>query len=113
MIQHSGGWSTGYGHLSGYAKGLHVGDRVRQGEVVAYVGSTGLSTGPHLHYEVIHNGTKLNPKGAKAPQGTILGGRDLAAFKAQKHKIDLLIAAAVKDDSQPKFAANTLRPRMQ
>jgi len=96
MVRHSGGWATGYGHLSGYAKGLRVGSRVKQGQVIAYVGSTGLSTGPHLHYEVLSNGAKINPKGAKVPQGTILAGRDLVAFKQQRARIDGLIAHAEK-----------------
>jgi murein DD-endopeptidase MepM/ murein hydrolase activator NlpD len=93
-IEHQGGWATGYGHLSAYASGLHVGEHVAQGQVVAYVGSTGLSTGPHLHYEVMHGNEKLNPSSAKVPQGTVLGGRELAAFKAQKAHIDALIADA-------------------
>jgi murein DD-endopeptidase MepM/ murein hydrolase activator NlpD len=71
-----------------------VGEHVAQGQVVAYVGSTGLSTGPHLHYEVMHGNEKLNPSSAKVPQGTVLGGRELAAFKAQKARIDTLIADA-------------------
>ena len=109
-ITHQGGWATGYGHLSAYAAGLHVGEKVHQGELVAYVGSTGLSTGPHLHYEVIDHGTKINPKGANVPQGTILAGSELAAFKAQKGHIDTLIAAKA-DAGAPKVAALTLRPR--
>ena len=73
-IEHQGGWATGYGHLSAYASGLHVGQKVAQGQVVAYVGSTGMSTGPHLHYEVMKGNEKLNPISAKVPQGTALGG---------------------------------------
>jgi murein DD-endopeptidase MepM/ murein hydrolase activator NlpD len=110
MIKHQGGWATGYGHLSAYAKGLHTGQHVKQGQVVAYVGSTGLSTGPHLHYEVITGGKKINPKGAKVPQGTILAGRELAAFKAQKNHIDTLIAKA-EHKGAPKMASLALRPR--
>ena len=91
-LKHSGGWETGYGHLSAWA--VHAGAHVHQGEVIAYSGSTGESTGPHLHYEVIKNGEKINPKGANAPSGTILAGRDLNAFKAEKNHIDTLIASA-------------------
>jgi murein DD-endopeptidase MepM/ murein hydrolase activator NlpD len=109
-IRHQGGWETGYGHLSAYAKGLHPGEHVRQGEVVAYVGSTGLSTGPHLHYEVIMKGAKINPKGAKVPQGTILAGSELAAFKAQKGHIDTVIAAA--EHKAPELAALSMKPRL-
>ena len=102
MIRHNSGWATGYGHLSRYAKGLRPGQHVSQGQVVAYVGSTGLSTGPHLHYEVIKGTAKINPKGAAVPQGTILAGAELNAFKAQKGHIDTLIAKA--EAAQP--AAN-------
>jgi murein DD-endopeptidase MepM/ murein hydrolase activator NlpD len=77
-IRHGGGWDTGYGHISRYAPGIRPGMRVRQGQVVAYVGSTGLATGPHLHYEVWLNGARVNPI--------------LAAFKSQKARIDGLLA---------------------
>ncbi|MEY4257013.1 MAG: hypothetical protein RLZZ141_2240 [Pseudomonadota bacterium] len=90
-IQHSGGWVTAYAHLSRWSPKLRPGSRVRQGQVIAYVGSTGASTGPHLHYEVMRNGAKLNPKGAKIPQGSALSGRNLAAFRAEKHRIDQLL----------------------
>ena len=91
-LKHAGGWETGYGHLSGWA--VRAGDHVHQGQVIAYSGSTGESTGPHLHYEVIKNGVKINPKGANAPSGTILAGRDLIAFDAEKAHIDGLLASA-------------------
>lgn len=93
-IQHSGGWATAYAHLSRWSPKLRPGARVRQGQVIAYVGSTGSSTGPHLHYEVMRNGAKLNPKGAKIPQGSALAGRNLVAFRAEKHRIDQMLAGA-------------------
>jgi murein DD-endopeptidase MepM/ murein hydrolase activator NlpD len=92
QIRHSGGWETGYAHLSRYAKGVRPGVRVRQGQVVAYVGSTGMSTGPHLHYEVWHKGRRVNPVGAKVPQGSVLGGAELARFKAEKFRVERLLA---------------------
>jgi murein DD-endopeptidase MepM/ murein hydrolase activator NlpD len=91
-LRHAGGWETGYGHLSGWA--VRPGAHVHQGQVIAYSGSTGESTGPHLHYEVIHGGVKINPKGANAPAGTVLEGRDLAAFRSEKAHIDALLTDA-------------------
>lgn len=92
QIRHSGGWDTGYAHLSRYAKGMRPGMKVRQGQVVAYVGSTGMSTGPHLHYEVWHRGKRVNPVGAKVPQGSVLAGAELARFKAEKSRVERLLA---------------------
>lgn len=110
-IRHSGQWDTGYAHISRYAKGIKPGVRVRQGQVVAYVGSTGLSTGPHLHYEVWLNGQRVNPIGAKVPQGTILAGGELSRFKAQRARIDTMLAEAgdvTGDPSAPKVALASL-----
>lgn len=95
-LRHAAGWATGYGHLSAYARGLRVGQHVAQGQVIAYVGMTGIATGPHLHYEVMNRTQKLDPKGAKVPQGAILAGRELAAFRAEKAHLDALIAQAVR-----------------
>jgi murein DD-endopeptidase MepM/ murein hydrolase activator NlpD len=91
-IKHSAQWATGYGHLSAWA--VKVGQHVHQGQLVAYVGASGLATGPHLHYEVMLNGQKINPKGAKVPQGEVLTGKELAAFNAEKAHIDSLLVAA-------------------
>jgi murein DD-endopeptidase MepM/ murein hydrolase activator NlpD len=91
-LRHNGGWETAYGHLSGWA--VRPGAHVHQGQVIAYSGSTGESTGPHLHYEVIKAGVKINPKGANAPGGTVLEGRRLAAFRAEKAHIDALLSGA-------------------
>jgi murein DD-endopeptidase MepM/ murein hydrolase activator NlpD len=91
-IRHTAGWDTGYGHISRFAKGVHPGVHVHQGQVVAYVGATGLATGPHLHYEIWQNGQRVNPIGAKAPQGTVLAGADLTRFRDQKSRIDGLLA---------------------
>lgn len=104
QIRHSGGWETGYAHVSRYAKGIKPGAKVRQGQVIAYVGSTGLSTGPHLHYEVWQRGKRVNPVGVKVPQGTVLAGAELARFKAQKERIHRLLANSGSEPSQ-QFAA--------
>jgi len=92
QIRHSGGWDTGYAHLSRYAKGVRPGMKVRQGQVVAYVGTTGLSTGPHLHYEVWQRGRRVNPVGAKVPQGTVLAGAELRRFQTEKSRLERLLA---------------------
>lgn len=90
-VRHANGLESGYAHLSRFASGLRAGQRVHQGQVIAYVGSTGASTGPHLHYEIWRNGQRINPRGVQMPSGVILAGRDLAAFQAQRARIDALI----------------------
>jgi murein DD-endopeptidase MepM/ murein hydrolase activator NlpD len=102
-IRHANGWETGYAHLSRYAKGLRPGMHVRQGQLVAYVGTTGRSTGPHLHYETWFKGKRMNPVGAKVPQGTVLTGSELVAFKAQKSRIQALVAEHQRDQQQAKL----------
>ena len=91
-IRHNGTYSTGYAHLSGYAKGMKKGKRVRQGQVIGYVGSTGMSTGPHLHYEVMQGNKRINPMTLKLPSGRKLKGQELAAFQQQVQKITVLLA---------------------
>ncbi len=92
-IRHSNGLESGYGHLSRYGSGIRAGQRVSQGQVVAYVGSTGASTGPHLHYEIWRNGQRINPAGIRTDQGAVLEGAQLAAFRAEKARIDRIMAA--------------------
>lgn len=87
-IRHNSEFSTAYGHMSRFAKGIRPGVRVTQGQVIAYVGSTGRSTGPHLHYEVIRNGRRVNPRTIKAATGENLSGNNLAKFKKLVAKID-------------------------
>ena len=93
-LGHAEHWETGYGHLSAYASGIKPGVRVKQGQVVAYVGSTGLSTGPHLHYEIIRGGAKIDPRSARLPEGNVLNAKDIAAFKVEKGRINMMIAKA-------------------
>jgi murein DD-endopeptidase MepM/ murein hydrolase activator NlpD len=99
-IRHAGGFETGYGHLSRYAKGIRPGMKVHQGQLVAYVGSTGASTGPHLHYETWLKGKRVSPVGARVPQGVILTGAELTAFKAEKARIDALINQEKREQAE-------------
>jgi murein DD-endopeptidase MepM/ murein hydrolase activator NlpD len=92
-IRHNSTIKTAYAHMRGFAKGLSNGSRVKQGQVIGYIGTTGRSTGPHLHYEVMLNNKQVNPRTVKLPQGDTLKGKQLAAFKAYIEKIDRQYAA--------------------
>ncbi len=87
-LQHINGYVTTYNHMSGFGRGISAGARVRQGQIVGYVGSTGLSTGAHLHYEVIINGHFVDPMKIRVPRGRELDGRMLAEFNRQREQID-------------------------
>jgi murein DD-endopeptidase MepM/ murein hydrolase activator NlpD len=91
-LKHTNGYATTYNHMSGYARGLSAGDRVHQGQVIGYVGSTGLSTGPHLHYEVLVNGRFVDPMKIRVPRGRELQGAELAAFEQERSRIEDLLA---------------------
>ena len=93
-VQHANGYITAYSHLSAFGRGIAPGARVRQGQVVGYVGSTGLSTGPHLHYEIIVNGHFVDPMKIRVPPGKELEGRQLAEFKRQREQVDALLQRA-------------------
>ena len=90
-IRHNSTYETAYAHLKGYAKGVRSGKRVRQGQIIGYVGTTGRSTGPHLHYEVHRNGKKMNPLRLKLPTGKKLKGPELARFLEAKAEIDVAV----------------------
>ena len=87
-IKHLNGYKTSYSHLSKYASGIQKNVKVRQGQVIGYVGNTGLSTGPHLHYEVIFNGKRINPMKMKLPSGKQLKDKNLEIFLAEKNRIN-------------------------
>ena len=86
-IRHNGRYKTAYAHLSRYDKRTRTGKRVEQGQIIGYVGSTGRSTGPHLHYEVLAGKRQVNPLGVKLPTGTKLSGSELAAFKTKLQEV--------------------------
>ena len=87
-VEHYQQYATAYGHLSAFARGLHPGERVRQGEVIGYVGMTGMATGPHLHYEVHYQGAQVDPLSIKMPALTRLAGDDQKAFEAGRDAAD-------------------------
>ena len=89
-IKHNRVYQTVYAHMSKFGRGIKKGVRVKQGQIIGYVGSTGLSTGPHLHYEVIENGKKINSQKLKLPSGKILKGNQRKDFEVKKIKIDVL-----------------------
>ena len=94
-IKHNSTYSTVYAHLSKFANGIKSGTKVKQGKIIGYVGSTGLSTGPHLHYEVIVNGKKINSQKLNLPSGRILKGKDRKKFEIQRIKADVLLAETI------------------
>jgi murein DD-endopeptidase MepM/ murein hydrolase activator NlpD len=89
-IRHNSTYQTIYAHMSKFARGIKAGVRVKQGQTIGYVGSTGKSTGPHLHYEVIVNGKKVNSQKLKLPSGKILKGEERKLFETNKIKLDVL-----------------------
>ena len=91
-IKHNSTYETIYAHMKAFAKGIKEGRKVRQGQVIGYVGSTGLSTGPHLHYEVIVNGKKVNSQKLKLPSGKTLKGEERKQFELDRIKIDIKLA---------------------
>jgi murein DD-endopeptidase MepM/ murein hydrolase activator NlpD len=108
-IAHDGTWSTRYGHLSRFAPGLRAGDRVTQGQIIAYSGNTGRSTGPHLHYEVRRNGDAINPMGVGVPTGRSLGPEQMARFNAFRARIDNMRREAITGTTIASTAAAPTR----
>ena len=89
-IKHNSTYSTVYAHLKNFSRGIREGARVKQGQIIGYVGSTGMSTGPHLHYEVIINGKKVNSQKLKLPSGKILKKKERELFEVSKIKLNVL-----------------------
>ena len=98
-IKHNSTYTTIYAHMKSFAKGIKVGKKIRQGHIIGYVGSTGMSTGPHLHYEVIVNGKKLNSQKLKLPSGKILKDNERTQFEIHRITTDVLIAELIEKKS--------------
>ena len=94
-IKHNSTYETVYAHMKSFAAGMKVGKKVRQGQIIGYVGSTGMSTGPHLHYEVIINGKKINSQKLKLPSGKVLKDDERKQFEIHRIKTDVLIAELI------------------
>jgi len=94
-IKHNSTYETVYAHMKSFAKGMKVGKKVRQGQIIGYVGSTGMSTGPHLHYEVIVNGKKVNSQKLKLPSGKVLKNEERKKFEIHRIKTDVMIAEMI------------------
>jgi murein DD-endopeptidase MepM/ murein hydrolase activator NlpD len=90
-IRHANGFATAYGHMSRYAPGVTPGVSVKQGQIIGFVGSTGLSTGPHCHFEVLVNNSFVNPMTIQVPRGLQLEGRQLAEFQRERKRIEALM----------------------
>ena len=93
-IRHANGYETAYGHMTAFARGLDVGSQVRQGQIIGFVGSSGLSTGSHVHFEIIVNDRFVDPMRVKLPRGRVLDGDTLASFEKDRTQLDAVLAAA-------------------
>ena len=91
-LKHNNGYETAYGHMSAYSKGMEPGKRVRQGQVIGFVGSTGMSTGAHVHYEILVNGRFVDPMRVKLPRGRSLEGQLMASFEKERDRLDAMMS---------------------
>src|SRR6266700_50983 len=91
-LKHNNGYETAYGHMAAFAKGMEVGKRVRQGQVIGFVGSTGMSTGAHVHYEILVNGRFVDPMRIKLPRGRSLEGPVMTGFEKERDRLDAMMA---------------------
>jgi murein DD-endopeptidase MepM/ murein hydrolase activator NlpD len=93
-IRHNNGYETAYGHMTAFARGIQPGARVRQGQIIGFVGSTGLSTGAHLHYEILVNGRLVDPMRIRLPRGRVLDGPTLVGFEQERDRIESIMTRA-------------------
>jgi murein DD-endopeptidase MepM/ murein hydrolase activator NlpD len=93
-MRHANGYETAYGHMTAFARGLDVGTKVRQGQIIGFVGSTGMSTGSHVHFEILINDRFVDPMKVKLPRGRVLDGAALAQFDKDRDQLDAVMARA-------------------
>jgi murein DD-endopeptidase MepM/ murein hydrolase activator NlpD len=109
LIKHPNGYETAYGHMSAFAKGLDIGKRVRQGQVIGFVGSTGRSTGPHVHYEIRINGRFVDPMKVKLPRGRSLEGPILTSFEQERDRLTGMMSKGPMAQAAPGKTADASR----
>jgi murein DD-endopeptidase MepM/ murein hydrolase activator NlpD len=110
-LKHNNGYETAYGHMSAFAKGLEPGKRVRQGQVIGFVGSTGQSTGAHVHYEILVNGRFVDPMRIKLPRGRSLDGPLMTGFEKERDRLDAMMSNRGGGPARVSDAAGTTGPR--
>jgi len=98
-IKHNDNFSTAYAHIHNFPKGMRVGQTVKQGQLVAFIGTTGRSTGPHLHYEILKNGAQVNPQSVKLPTSEKLSSAEMKRFRQTVAKVEMQMAAQGKVDT--------------
>lgn len=108
-VRHPNGYETAYGHMTAYARGMEQGTRVRQGQVIGFVGSTGLSTGAHVHYEILVNGRFVDPMRIKLPRGRVLDGPVLAGFERERDRLDAMMTQSPSRVAQTGLAGGSGR----
>jgi murein DD-endopeptidase MepM/ murein hydrolase activator NlpD len=106
-LRHGNGYETAYAHMSRFARGLRAGARVRQGQIIGYVGTTGRSTGPHLHYEVLRRGQQINPMSLRVANGRNLTGRALELFQIERARIDTLREVRAEETPAQRVAVSS------
>jgi murein DD-endopeptidase MepM/ murein hydrolase activator NlpD len=110
-IRHANGYETGYGHMSAFARNIVEGKKVRQGQLIGYVGSTGLSTAAHLHYEILINSRFVDPMKIKLPRGRVLEGALLASFEQERDRLDTMVRRPAPPTVPARLAQSTAGAR--
>ena len=105
-VRHNNGYETAYGHMSAFARGIEPGKKVRQGQVIGFVGSTGLSTGAHVHYEIVVNGRFVDPMRIRLPRGRVLEGPMLASFEKERERIEGIMSRKAGTPARTAQAGN-------